>query len=220
MKRLISSVLVFCSFIFFVSWGEASIEEPEIKTTSLKQYYQPLELDVEVFYTRLDVNEIVEIYHSKNFEFYDQISHNSTITHYIIRECIKQNVPVNLAFAVAGVESRFNPKAINRNKDSSDYGLFQLNDSYRPWPISDFFNIEKNTTEGVRYLKEMLTLFNGDVLKAVAAYNCGPHRVKENKIPKSTKRYVKEVVNVEDQINIGFNNFIKKNQSIYINIKQ
>lgn len=61
---------------------------------------------------------------------------------------------------------------------------------------SEFFDPVKNVKAGIRYLAEMLQRFNGDVKKALAAYNAGPGAVeKYNGVPpyRETKGYVRNV---------------------------
>lgn len=212
----IKSFIVICFIVFtvsfLVSWSNEPtyIESKEDET--LKEIYNPVtfEQKPETFYKRYDVNNIIdELTISQIHNVYNRETHSYIIVSSIFKEAIRQNVPVNLAFAIAKVESNFNPSAINYNHTSTDYGLFQLNNSYRNWSEEDFFNINKNTQEGIRYLKEMMDLFEGDILKALAAYNCGPTRVLNNRIPKSTEMYITKVLEAEDEFNILFNNYLK-----------
>jgi soluble lytic murein transglycosylase-like protein len=50
---------------------------------------------------------------------------------------------------------------------------------------------------GVRYLRALLLLYNGDMVKALAAYNAGPQRVQQYKgVPpyRETQAYVARVI--------------------------
>lgn len=219
--KILTMLLLFFSMIFLISWGsdhDVGVDETTIKESNLQRIYKPVTYtQTSEFYSRYDINKIVgDISQSNINNIYNTETRNYIITSIIVEEAMQQGVPVNLAFAIAKVESHFNPAAVNYNHDSADYGLFQLNNSYRNWNRSDFFDIRKNTREGVRYLKEMLVLFDGNILKAVAAYNCGPGRVLNNKIPESTEMYITKVVAAEDEFNILFNDYIDR-ESIVLN---
>jgi soluble lytic murein transglycosylase-like protein len=64
--------------------------------------------------------------------------------------------------------------------------------------IKDPFDPKANVMGGVRYLKEMLTRFNGSIPLALAAYNAGPARIgPRREIPhiRETRGYVRKVLN-------------------------
>ena len=63
--------------------------------------------------------------------------------------------------------------------------------------IMDSFDPEENIFGGARYLKEMLTQFEGNLALALAAYNAGPQRVEgNNRIPpiEETQTFVRRVM--------------------------
>lgn len=56
---------------------------------------------------------------------------------------------------------------------------------------------EENIRAGSRYLRDMLSIFGGDLAHALAAYNAGPSRVRQyGGIPpyKETQNYVRKVI--------------------------
>ena len=61
------------------------------------------------------------------------------------------------------------------------------------------FDAAQNINGGAQYLKQMLDTFDGDVRKAVAAYNAGPEAVKEyGGVPpySETQQYVSSVLDL------------------------
>jgi soluble lytic murein transglycosylase-like protein len=63
--------------------------------------------------------------------------------------------------------------------------------------VSDSFNSEQNVHGGTLYLRELLERYNGDAIKALAAYNAGPGAVDRYKgVPpyRETRKYVQRVV--------------------------
>ena len=112
---------------------------------------------------------------------------------YILAAAQKENLDPALIAAVIEVESAFDPRAVSW---AGAQGLMQLMpQTARIMGCHDPFDPEANIMGGSRYLRQMLARFQGDVSLSLAAYNCGPERVKD-KIPeiKETKRYVKKVL--------------------------
>ncbi len=168
-------------------------------------YFLDLGLSNSIILNSKFINNIDEsvIFYTEN------VTKDKLVSRAIITNSIRNNVPVNLAFSLAYKESRYNKNALNDNGASKDRGLFQLNDSYRKdWKIEDFYNIEKNSNEGTRYLKEMLILNKEDKTTALYCYNAGPTRVRRDGIiPSQTKIYADEILQHEIELNRKFNNW-------------
>lgn len=113
----------------------------------------------------------------------------------IIRQTAERySVDPSLVEAVIEAESNFNHRAVS---EKGAMGLMQL----MPATASAMgahnpFNPEDNIEAGVRYLRELLEKFDGDLSLALAAYNAGPASVqKYGAVPpiKETEEYVKKV---------------------------
>ena len=62
--------------------------------------------------------------------------------------------------------------------------------------VPDAFDPQANVEGGTKYLRELLELYNFDLVKALAAYNAGPRRVEQFKgVPPyyETRAYVASV---------------------------
>ena len=122
--------------------------------------------------------------------------HVSSLYEPYIREAsVKHHLDPDLVKAVIKQESDFNRKDVS-NKGAQ--GLMQLMpDTARKLGVEDSFDPWENIHGGVRYLKMMIENFNGDLPKALAAYNAGPHAVeKYGAIPpyRETQDYVRSVL--------------------------
>jgi soluble lytic murein transglycosylase-like protein len=63
--------------------------------------------------------------------------------------------------------------------------------------VHNAFDPQANVEGGTRYLRELLERYNFDLVKALAAYNAGPHRVEQyGGVPPyyETKAYVARIV--------------------------
>ena len=77
--------------------------------------------------------------------------------------------------AVIQVESNYNPKAVSRK---GALGLMQLIPSTaRRYGVSDPFDPQQNIEGGVRHLRDLLDIFEGDLNLALAGYNAGVNAV-------------------------------------------
>jgi soluble lytic murein transglycosylase-like protein len=106
----------------------------------------------------------------------------------------RHGVAEPLVHAVIEVESRYNPKAVSR---AGAMGLMQLMPKTADrFSVADAFDPVQNVDAGVRYLKELLERYSGQVRLALAAYNAGEDAVERHGgIPpyRETIDYVKRV---------------------------
>lgn len=106
----------------------------------------------------------------------------------------RHGVAEPLVHAVIEVESRYNPKAVSR---AGAMGLMQLMPKTADrFSVADAFDPVQNVDAGVRYLKELLERYSGQVRLALAAYNAGEEAVERHGgIPpyRETINYVRRV---------------------------
>lgn len=97
----------------------------------------------------------------------------------ISRIAAEHGVEVPLVRSVIRTESNFNPVAVS---PKGAMGIMQLIPSTaRRFGVSDPFNVAENISGGVRYLRFLLDYYNGDYVKAIAAYNAGEQAVDKYK---------------------------------------
>jgi soluble lytic murein transglycosylase-like protein len=124
----------------------------------------------------------------------------------IWRTAEKYRVDYALVKAVIKAESNFNPLAIS---NAGAKGLMQLMpktaDALR---VNDPFHPQENIEGGVRHLRYLLDLFQGNLHLVLAAYNAGEEAVfRYNDIPpyRETRTYIQRVLkyfrNYSDEIN-------------------
>jgi soluble lytic murein transglycosylase-like protein len=99
-----------------------------------------------------------------------------------------------LVNAIIMAESAYNPRAVSKK---GARGLMQLMPATAAdLGVKDSFNPEQNLDGGVRYFKQLVFRFDGDVKLALAAYNAGSRKVRLYQgVPpfKATKHYIKKV---------------------------
>jgi soluble lytic murein transglycosylase-like protein len=107
----------------------------------------------------------------------------------------RHQVDADFIASVIRAESSNNPKAVS---PKGARGLMQLMpQTASQLGVKNTFDPAENVDGGVRYLRDLLLLYNNDMIKALAAYNAGPQRVLQYKgVPpyRETRAYVARVV--------------------------
>jgi hypothetical protein len=113
----------------------------------------------------------------------------------IDRAAAQFGLPPALIRAVVKAESDYQVRALS---PAGAQGLMQLMPiTAKELGVKDPFDIDQNIDGGARYLRQMLDTFDGDLEKALAAYNAGPGTViKYNgNVPyPETRNYVQKVL--------------------------
>jgi soluble lytic murein transglycosylase-like protein len=97
----------------------------------------------------------------------------------IVRVSKEHNVDPALVKAIIMAESGYNPQAVSK---VGARGLMQLMPGTADsLGVQDIFDPEENVSGGVKYLKQLLNEFGGEIKLALAAYNAGSRKVKTYK---------------------------------------
>jgi soluble lytic murein transglycosylase-like protein len=103
-------------------------------------------------------------------------------------------IPPELVHSVAKAESALRQDAISHK---GAIGIMQLMPATAAALSADPRDPKQNTEAGAMYLRELLERYDGDVAKALAAYNAGPGAVDKYKgVPpyRETRAYVNRVI--------------------------
>lgn len=107
---------------------------------------------------------------------------------------MRSGLPPEFVHSVAKVESGFEPRAVSPR---GAVGVMQLMPETARSLGADPTDPEQNIDAGTRLLRELLLKYNGDVVRALAAYNAGPGAVdKYQGLPpfNETRQYVNKVI--------------------------
>jgi soluble lytic murein transglycosylase-like protein len=114
----------------------------------------------------------------------------------IIQACARQfSVDADLIHSIIRAESAYESTAIS---PKGAVGLMQLMpETATQYDVADRFDPAENIKGGVKYLKDLIKLFNGNTAKVLAAYNAGQEALKKfNGIPPyaETREYIRRVM--------------------------
>ena len=108
---------------------------------------------------------------------------------------VRNQVDADFIASVIRAESGNNPRALS---PKGAQGLMQLMpQTAGKLGVKNSFDPAENVDGGVRYLRDLLLLYDNDMIKALAAYNAGPQRVQQYKgLPpyRETHAYVARVI--------------------------
>jgi len=121
---------------------------------------------------------------------------NSDVSAAIAEACERFGVDAALVECVITQESGFRRRAVSQ-KGASGY-MQLMPATARRFGVTDVFDTRQNIRGGVRYLRYLLDLFDGDVALALAGYNAGEARVVRAgyQVPAiaETRNYVKAIL--------------------------
>jgi len=107
----------------------------------------------------------------------------------------RHHIDPDLINSVIRAESGFKPHAVS---PKGAQGLMQLMPhTASQLGVANAFDPKSNVEGGTRYLRELLERYNFDLVKALAAYNAGPHRVEQYRgLPPyyETRAYVASII--------------------------
>lgn len=123
---------------------------------------------------------------------------------FILPAATKYGVDPNLVAAVIWAESSGDPNAVS---SKGARGLMQLMpETAKALGVNKVLDPRENVEGGTRYLRQMLDEQEGDLSRALAAYNAGPTAVKRHGgIPpyRETREYVGRVMRVYERSSGG-----------------
>ena len=112
----------------------------------------------------------------------------------IVQAASQHQIDPNLVRAIIQVESNFNPNAVS---SAGARGLMQLIPSTaQRFGVANSFDPRANIDGGIRYLKHLLGLYEGNLHLTLAAYNAGENSVARFRgVPayRETRNYIRKV---------------------------
>lgn len=120
----------------------------------------------------------------------------------------RYGVSSDLITAVILKESNGNPNAVS---SANAQGLMQLMPSTaQSLGVTNIFDPVQNINAGTQYLAMLINKYQGDISKALAAYNFGPGNVDKGKSwPSETVNYVSNILSqIGDAVGITGSDFI------------
>jgi beta-lactamase regulating signal transducer with metallopeptidase domain len=104
----------------------------------------------------------------------------------------KESIDPNLLRAIAFVESHFNPEAVSAHGAK---GILQvMPETALKYGATNLDDPEQVAAAGAHYLRHLLDVYQGDLTKAVSAYNGGEAAVNSGQLSDETRAYTPQVL--------------------------
>jgi len=108
---------------------------------------------------------------------------------------LKYDIPADLVHSIIQTESNYNSQAIS---PKGAIGLMQLMpETAKEYGVENIYDPKENIEGGVKYLRDLIKLYNKKTNLVLAAYNAGQEAIKKYKgIPPypETKNYIEKVM--------------------------
>jgi soluble lytic murein transglycosylase-like protein len=145
--------------------------------------------------------------------FYAAVAGDAQIGRIILQQASAYEIPLPLAFALAWGESQFNTRAFNRNPQSVDRGLFQLNSRTFPGvKADDFYDPQINASLGLKHLRFCLNQGENELV-ALAIYNAGALKVRRG-TPYSTLHHIARILEYREKLEEDFLSALLQNPGL------
>lgn len=142
------------------------------------------------------------------YKYYEDIPLPFEFQTYINDVCKSYEIAPEIVFSMIGKESSYDTTAVSDNGDSE--GLMQVQRQHHEERMAtlgctDLFDPYKNVLVGVDYLAELLTQYDGNLEKALTAYNAGPSGAYEHYFNKGIEanEYAEAVIENSKKIEEG-----------------
>ena len=215
-KKSTWGVFAFCALFIFASVPVLLFlpsDEKEVSAVEEVVLQEPVEEAVAVsddIFPDVDLNEYLESNKNRDDSilvlyrqpqsraavewFFSHITNDRDIALAILDSADEFDIPVSLAFALAHTESSYKATAVHRNTNgSTDRGLFQLNNNSFPnLKEDDFYNPKISAYYGMSHLRFCLNTA-GNEIAALAMYNAGTNKVRNNNTPQRTLNYISQI---------------------------
>ncbi len=172
---ILMTLAVLVTFIVFMGASQPTPVNTCAETTvvcEMTDKIDALRFEVEILHLQLERLDSILSYADK----YDVDARTSAV---LFDAALAEGLDVDLAFNLARVESGFRPRAVSH---AGAVGIVQVMPATayeldHTVTRAQLFDPHVNARLGFRYLRQMLARYDGDLDRALLAYNRGPARV-------------------------------------------